>query len=406
MGVVNIFPELITWRPDKQGFVHISIRFDYNRKRAANQNIDYKIRPEFWDASTKTVMKSHPDHEVLNLLLDQELAKHRTYFLNRKLMGRVINLDIVKRYASAGAGIDSFYDFAEWVFENKKLKDGRPYSEDSKRCYRDDLDKLKTFRPTLSFNELDGKLLSDFKVWLQTAYTKKDGKALNENSIWKVMKMLRMVYRVAIKEDIASDEGNPFKKFDVGSYQKDIDKIKFLELHEVEAIEKVLLDEGHKLQRLTVAIGWRFLAMCVSAMRISDAMYLNEAFFNDAGDLEFKPHKTRRHNNKAQVPIITDRQRRYLETAMQYPLPDTDHKSFRTTFNIHLKVIAAKAGIDINLTSHVGRHTMGAFLVDAGIEKPVAKAILGVKSDEVIETYLHLKQGKLKKEASKLRNVF
>lgn len=91
---------------------------------------------------------------------------------------------------------------------------------------------------------------------------------------------------------------------------------------------------------------------------------------------------------------------------LQRPLPGTDPKSFRTTFNIHLKIIAAAVGIhDVNLTSHVGRHTMGGFLVDANIETRPAMAILGLKSAKTLLTYEHLKEEKLKTESLKLGNV-
>jgi integrase len=146
--------------------------------------------------------------------------------------------------------------------------------------------------------------------------------------------------------------------------------------------------------------------MCVSGMRISDAMILDQYMFNDAGYLEFKPHKTIRHDNTAQIPITTERQRRYFEWSLRDNFEITSPKNFRTTFNIHLKILAAKAGVNINLTSHVGRHTMGSFLVDGGVEEKAAMSILGVKSNKVIKTYMHLKQSKLVSEANKLKNVF
>ena len=146
--------------------------------------------------------------------------------------------------------------------------------------------------------------------------------------------------------------------------------------------------------------------MCVIGRRIRDAMQLDEGYFDDAGNLRFTPYKTRRHNNVAQIPIVSDRQKRYLKKTMELPLPKKDHKSFRTVFNEHLKVLAAHAGISINLTSHVGRHTMGSFMVDADIQTEASMAMLGVKSEKTIKIYRHLKQTKLMMEANKMKNVF
>lgn len=213
-----------------------------------------------------------------------------------------------------------------------------------------------------------------------------------------------MVYNEALKAEVILPDSNPFRQFKVGSYDEDYSKVKFLEHCQVEEIEKVLINNTN-LPELTVNIGWRFLSMCVSGIRISDAMLLDEYFFNDAGNLQFKSHKTRRHNNTAYIPINTDRQRSYFAETLKRKLPETSAKSFRTTFNIHLEVIAVLAGIEINLISHAGRHTMGGFIADAGIESKPAMAMLGVKSKRVIEGYLHLKKDKLQSEGNKLGNV-
>jgi len=134
-------------------------------------------------------------------------------------------------------------------------------------------------------------------------------------------------------------------------------------------------------------------------------MRLDEGFINDAGYLDFTPFKTRRHGNTAQVPIVNDRQKRYLSKTFELPLPIKNHKSFRTDFNDHLKIIEAMSETTIHLTSHVGRHTMGSFLVDGDVTEKSAMVMLGVKSDRVIKTYMHLKQSKLISEANKLNNV-
>lgn len=177
-----------------------------------------------------------------------------------------------------------------------------------------------------------------------------------------------------------------------------------MDILQIDKLENILSNNAVVLQDLTIRVGWRFLSMCVSGLRISDAMLLNDATFNDAGDLEFTPVKTQRYGNKAQVPIVSDRQKRYLAKTIEQPLPETHSNSFRTTFNIHLKILCAAAGIPA-ITSHSGRHTMGSLLVDAGVQDKSAMAMLGVKSERVIRTYMHLKESKLKTEAEKLKSI-
>lgn len=69
---------------------------------------------------------------------------------------------------------------------------------------------------------------------------------------------------------------------------------------------------------------------------------------------------------------------------------------------IHIFIHTHKNGFYDN---HVGRHTMGGFIVDANIETRPAMAMLGLKSAKTLLTYEHLKQDKLKNEADKLGGV-
>lgn len=403
MSNINVYPILIKWKSNQLGEAPIGINIDLDNKRIALKQIKHqKIPVDQWDEKRRQVKFTFPNASLINTLIDKDIAKHRTFFLKREAFDMPINNEIIKLYLNSDSSMENFYEYALTVIDTKLLKDGKPFSEDSKRRYRDEVRRAIEFQEVLYFHQLDAKWLSSYKEWLQNTHLKKDKTKLHPNSIWKAFSFIRMIYNYAIKKGVISPAVNPFTQFEVGSCEVDMDKIKYLERHEVDALEKVLIEKRDLIPDLTYRIGWRFLSMCVLGMRISDAMYLDEAYFNDAGDLEFTPYKTRRHGNKAQVPITAERQKRYIQMTLQNKLSSTDHKSFRTTFNINLKILAPLAGIKINLTSHIGRHTTGSFLVDGNVENRSAKAILGVKSDKVMEIYLHLKQNKLRSEAEKL----
>lgn len=398
--MINIYPDLLA--PNKQGLSAIVIRFDFDRKHIGTDNLHQKVNPEFWEKGK--VKSRFPNHELINSIIENSLNRHKQFILRRQAFGLPLSKEVLKQYLKSNTAYENFYQYAQTVIEEKKLKDGKEYSPDTKRRYRDEIKRMMQFKPHLHFKDITVSFLTSYRLWMQNDYKKKDKSKLNKNSIWKALGFIRMVYNEAIAEQIILPEGNPFRQFKVGSYEVDESKIKFLELPQIEKIEEILLTED--LPELTEKVGWRFLCMCVSGMRISDAMLLDQYMFNDAGDLEFKPHKTIRHDNTAHIPITTERQRRYFQRSLNDCFEISNAKNFRSTFNIQLKILAAKAGVKINLTSHVGRHTMGSFLVDGGVEEKAAMTILGVKSNKVIKTYLHLKQSKLKSEASKLTNVF
>jgi integrase/recombinase XerD len=405
MEAINIYPELQKHRVNSQGLAPIIIRFDFKRKHLGTESLGDKIKPEHWDQYTKKVKQKSPNAELINLKIDNKINRHKNFILKRQAFGLSITTEILKQYLKSNSSYESFYSYAETVIDKKKLKDGQGYTEDSKRRYRDEIKRLMQYKPELQFHQITNAWLEDYRVWLTNAYKKKDGKKLEKNSIWKALGFIRMIYNEAIKDEIILSEGNPFKQFKVGGYEINTSKVKFLEKFELEALERTLTTRSD-LSEVAIKVGWRFLFMCVSGMRISDAMRLDDYYFTEEGTLQFKPHKTLRHGNTATVPMSTDRQKRYLRITLQHQFKSVDPKSFRSTFNNHLKILAAMSGISINLTSHVGRHTMGGFIVDAGIEDKPAMAMLGIKSTKVIKTYLHLKNDKLLSEGVKLNNVF
>lgn len=403
MGQVKIYPYIRKDRLNSEGKAPIIIRFDLDGIPAAFDNLNKWVPVSEWNNQKRLVSDNYPNATYINAIIKNRLNKHENFLLKREAFGMPITRLILKWCAASKAPFD-FLSYAEYVIENKRLKDDQPYSEDTKRRYRDEIKRIGQFHPNVEFHQITPDWLVEYRIWLKETYQKKDGKPLEKNSIWKALSFVQMVYKYAIKKQIVLAETDPFVEFSVGGYETNHDKIKYLEIQEVDALEKTLT-ERTDLPEMTTKVGWRYLAMCVSGMRISDAMRLNEFYFNSVGDLEFNPHKTRRHNNTATIPLRTDRQRRYFARTMRDQFPETDPKNFRTTFNHHLKVLAAAAGIRLDITSHSGRHTMGGLLVDAGVETSAKKAIMGVKSSKTLDVYSHLKQDKLNMEADKLGNI-
>ncbi len=403
MKAINIYVELQKTSV-KTGLAPIVIRFDSGGKHLVSDPLHHKVPPEYWDLAAKEVKGDYPFAVFLNSIINSRLSSHRDFLFRRQAFNLSVDKTILSQYLKAKDGFASFYTHAEMILNNKLTEDGQELADDTKRRYRDELKRLQKFQPELSFGQITSEWLLEYKSWMQNSYSKRDGKRMHKNGIWKALSVIRMFYNESVRRKIILADNNPFDNFKVGSFETDMEKIKWLELHEINRLEDVLLNLP--MEDITKRVGWRFLAMCTTGMRISDAMNLDDMLFDASGDLKFKPHKTRRHNNTAHIPITSNRQRRYFQMTLNNPLPQTNPKNFRTTFNIQLKILMALAGITTHITSHCGRHTMGSFLVDAGVETKSAMKILGVKSEKVVQTYLHLKEDKLRLEALKLNKIF
>lgn len=394
-------------RTDKingQRLAPIVINAFEGENRIAQSSTGKRIHPDHWDAEAREVKSSAPNHSLLNIVIQKEINRLNEFVLKRQALNLPVTVEMIKKLMK-GSSMENFYTYAEWVLENKRLKDEQGYSEETKRRYRDEIKRMQQYREKITFGEITVDFLKDYKKWLIDIYRKKDDSKLDENSIWKAFSFIRMIYLYAISKKIVLAESNPFGQFEVGTYTEHDEKKIWLDSSHLDKIEKALIEKKEIMDATTYKVGWRFLAMCVSGMRISDAALLDNEFMNDAGDIAFTPYKTRRFGNKAQIPVTTDRQKRYLQITLTHRFAAMDPKSFRKMFNDHLKLLAAHAEIPFHLTSHVGRHTMGSFLVDADVKDKSFKAIFGIKSDKTIRTYEHLKESKLRSEADKLKDV-
>ncbi|MFT3679478.1 MAG: site-specific integrase [Ferruginibacter sp.] len=396
MENVNVFPEVNKQRVTHTGEYPLRLAVTLDGKVVTRDNLHKKLHKSQWDEKTRNV--SNP---LIAAVVSKRKAELDNEFTRRQLLGEKLTASLIKRIVAGPEFGGCYFKFSENMIQNKRLKDGKPYADDTKRRYMDEVNRMRQFKPTLLLSDLTPEFLVKYKEWMQNDYLKKDGFKMEKNSIWKALSFLRTVCNEAIDKGLMRRESYPFEGFEIGSCDTDPSKVKYLELKEIKAIEAVLIKM--QLEPMTINIGWRFLAMCVTGMRISDSMRLDESFFNDAGYLSFTPHKTRRHGNKVLLPIVSDSQRYYLQQAIDHPIPGKNPKSFRTVFNEHLKILAAHAGIKINLTSHVGRHTMGSIMVDADIQEKPAMAMLGIKSNKTIKIYSHLKESKLVAEANKLK---
>ena len=52
------------------------------------------------------------------------LGRHKNFILKRQVLGLPITKDIIQQYIKSSSAHENFYEFAEKVIEEKKLKDG------------------------------------------------------------------------------------------------------------------------------------------------------------------------------------------------------------------------------------------------------------------------------------------
>lgn len=149
-----------------------------------------------------------------------------------------------------------------------------------------------------------------------------------------------------------------------------------------------------------------FFVECRTGLRISDLLLLRRGDISD-GFIRLRMQKTKR---RIEVPVtesVTGVFRKY-DTLFSgpdspvFPLLDdlSQHAgefslerrlvALTSRINYQIKILARRAGIQKNVSTHVGRHTFATMLINRGASIYEVKELLGHSDIKVTQVYAHL----------------
>ncbi|MBS7565169.1 site-specific integrase [Mucilaginibacter sp. Bleaf8] len=146
-----------------------------------------------------------------------------------------------------------------------------------------------------------------------------------------------------------------------------------------------------------------FLFACLTGLRISDLQRWHKSWLRDGG-FEFVPHKRRLSKIQPKplfIPLIPMAQK-FIRNLPDEKLGLPSDQEF----NRGLKAIAAMAGINVKLTSHVARHTFGTSLAIKGVPIAVIAKLMGHKNLETTMRYINVAEQTKFKAMMQLQNYF
>jgi integrase/recombinase XerD len=379
MEKIRIIVQLKLKKPsDKYGIIRI--RGYYDNRPVTSKSTGIKVHTDHWDANARAVIPAAPNASLVNTVIQKRLQEMQARLLKMDVTGQQVNRNSVYQ---AVKGLDHSRDFVAFCRERIRIE---YTSKETIRTYNSECTKLQQFQALISFADIDYTFLTHYKKYMQVKLGNDD------NTIWKTFKFLNTMMRKAIKIGGIIQE-NPFGQFDRGKYvqsQRD-----YLDISDCDKIEVIALDENQPVVIRRVAI--RFLFMCYSGMRFSDA-----AAFNPDDHIA-KDERIRMNYQKFNTNvnnIMWDRLRRIADLMREFPLKITNQK-----FNQWLKVLQSLARINTPLKSHLGRHTLGSLLVDAEVSIEQAQVILGHKDIRSTRVYYHQKPKNIDKALGKL-NIY
>lgn len=165
-----------------------------------------------------------------------------------------------------------------------------------------------------------------------------------------------------------------------------------LTIDQVESIERVLMD-GRAPEKIRTVARW-FLFSCYTGLRYADLKGLRWASVVD-GQLILWQNKT---SERVVIPLIYKAKKLMGAPGNGFVFGIYSNQKC----NEYLKVLAAWAGIDQNLTFHIARHTFATVALNNGIALEVVSALLGHQDIKVTRIYAKMLDDTLKKEMRKM----
>lgn len=278
--------------------------------------------------------------------------------------------------------------------------------------------KLFTGKEKLAFEDIDAKFLLKFENWML-----KEEKS--KTSVGIYLRCVRSLYNRAINKGHVNRELYPFGRMEDEKYQIPIGRNikRALPTIDVKRMYEVELNEGSPLERARDI--WVFSYLC-NGIAIGDIAKLK--YKNIKGDfIEYDRKKTIKTAKQIKpiVAYFTPELKAIIDkygnneskSSDDYIFPVLTNemnaieqrkriKQFTKNINTHLKKLATKLEINLNLTSYSARHSFATVLMRRDISPIFISKSLGHKDIKTTQSYLDSFEGEAIKEKAGILTDF
>ena len=359
-------------RLNKRGMALVQVEAYLNRKKMYFSTKIY-LKPEQWDAKRKMV-KNHPNANVLNRMLYENIAAIEQTELGLWQQGKSISLDLLKNSIDKPLSNGrSFLTFFKEEIANSSLK------ESTRQNHLSTLELLQEFKKEVLFTDLTFEFVSSFDNYLQS-------KGYHLNTIAKHMKHLKRYINVAINKEYMDIQKYAFRKYKIKSIEGSHTHLAPEELHKFENLQ--LTGRYTRLQKTKDA----FLFCCYAGLRYSDFTHLtseNIIEFHKEFWLIYKSVKT---GTEVRLPLYLLFEGKGIHILHRYK---NDLNSFfklkdNSNLNKELNILAGLAKIDKRVSFHTARHTNATLLLYNGANITTVQKLLGHKSVKTTQVYANI----------------
>ena len=359
-------------RLNKRGMALVQVEAYLNRKKMYFSTKIY-LKPEQWDAKRKMV-KNHPNANVLNRMLYENIAAIEQTELGLWQQGKSISLDLLKNSIDKPLSNGrSFLTFFKEEIANSSLK------ESTRQNHLSTLELLQEFKKEVLFTDLTFEFVSSFDNYLQS-------KGYHLNTIAKHMKHLKRYINVAINKEYMDIQKYAFRKYKIKSIEGSHTHLAPEELHKFENLQ--LTGRYTRLQKTKDA----FLFCCYAGLRYSDFTNLTSANIVEFHQETWIIYKSVKTGMEVRLPLYLLFEGKGIQILQRYK---DDFNSFfklkdNSNINKELNILAGLAKIDKRVSFHTARHTNATLLLHNGANITTVQKLLGHKSVKTTQVYANI----------------
>ncbi len=380
---------LYTSKVLKNGESPIMLRIIKNRK-PKYVSIGYSCDKQLWDFTAERPKKTHPNKLRLDIYIGRKINEVQKTLLEFEDKSESFSAETVtRRIKSKSTNID-LYSFIDKIVKEEKKAD----KVGNAGVYSQTKSMLKKFtrKEMLYFTDITVSFIKRYENFFRVNGAK-------EISISYYMRTLRSVINRAISEGHCDKSIYPFNDYKISSLSTKTVK-RAITKAEIKKIIDLDYVEG---SRLFHSKNYFLFSYYTMGMNFVDMAKLKWSDINN-GRLKYIRTKT---NKSYDVGLLSPAQEilnHYKKVIYQnggdyiFPiLSDFHDTSIRIQNRVHkvigqtdkdLKTIAKDAGIEINLTTYVARHTFATVLKRSGVPVAVISEGMGHTSEKTTHIYL------------------
>ena len=351
---------------NKKGLVQIEVTSEGKRKWIGTS---VKLYADQWNEKKKVVNSVHSIQ--LNAMLDGMMSKLNDFILDLFRNDQQFDFEKLNAFLEKSNHSDSFIDFVR-----TRIEDRTDIEESTRKQHRTLLQSLEKFG---KLNYMDDLTKANITLYDEFLHQQE----ISQPTIYNYHKRLKRYLHEAMKFGLLNEDPYVGLHFERGRFEKR----KYLTEEELKMIRtcKINMPSIDRIRDL-------FLFQCFTGLAYADFEKFN--FEKDVEERNGKyivSDRRKKTNEDYKIVLLTPAIE--ILKKYDYKLPIISNQKY----NVSLKVVAQYAGIDKNITTHMGRHTFAVFALNNGVPIEIVAKMLGHTNIRTTQVYAKVLNSEVEK---------